>query len=149
MKITYKEGDVCQASEAIIAHGCNAQGVMGSGVAKFVREKWPAAYQKYNYKHQTLGLEMGEVVWYFDGTKYIANCITQDKFGYDSKLYCDYDAIRASLQRVYDYAKNLGLTAVAMPQIGAGRGGGDWNVIAAIIEEVFVDVEPVVYLFKE
>ncbi len=35
--ITYKQGDLMKASETYIAHGCNAQGVMGSGVAKAIR----------------------------------------------------------------------------------------------------------------
>jgi O-acetyl-ADP-ribose deacetylase (regulator of RNase III) len=37
-------------------------------------------------------------------------------------------------------------THVAMPQIGAGLGGGDWTVIAAIIESELTDVQPVVYI---
>ena len=32
-------------------------------------------------------------------------------------------------------AKRKGLTAVAMPRIGAGLGGGNWRIIEAMIEE--------------
>jgi hypothetical protein len=32
-----------------------------------------------------------------------------------------------------------------MPQIGAGLGGGDWQVIEAIIESEMTDIQPVVY----
>ena len=32
-----------------------------------------------------------------------------------------------------------------MPLIGAGLGGGDWNVISAIIQSECKDVTPVVY----
>ena len=31
--IQYKKGDLLSVTKGIIAHGCNAQGVMGSGVA--------------------------------------------------------------------------------------------------------------------
>ena len=34
MNIIYKQGDLLECSEQVIVHGCNAQGVMGSGVAK-------------------------------------------------------------------------------------------------------------------
>jgi O-acetyl-ADP-ribose deacetylase (regulator of RNase III) len=34
---------------------------------------------------------------------------------------------------------------VAMPKIGAGLAGGDWNVIEKIIEEECKGVQPVVY----
>lgn len=33
---------------AIIAHGCNAQGVWGSGIAKPFKEKYPKAFDEYN-----------------------------------------------------------------------------------------------------
>jgi len=36
-----------------------------------------------------------------------------------------------------------------MPKIGAGLAGGDWNVIAAIIEEEFTAVQPIVYWLEE
>lgn len=151
MEIIYRYGDVCDAEELIIAHGCNAQGVMGSGVALFIKNKWPDAYKVYNDAYKTNGLELGQVVYYispFDDVV-IANCITQDFYGYNGNMYVDYDAIRASLRDVNAFAEELGCKAVALPQIGAGRGGGDWNVITEIIESVFVNVQPVVYLYKE
>lgn len=33
MKIIYKQGDLLSCPERVILHGCNAQGVMGSGIA--------------------------------------------------------------------------------------------------------------------
>ena len=36
-----KFGNILDA-KGIIMHGCNAQGVMGSGLAKDIRERWPA-----------------------------------------------------------------------------------------------------------
>ena len=47
MKIEYRKGDLLKTEIPYIAHGCNAQGVMGSGVAKVIREKWPLAFQVY------------------------------------------------------------------------------------------------------
>lgn len=34
MKIDYRIGDMFKGGHKFIAHGCNAQGVMGSGVTK-------------------------------------------------------------------------------------------------------------------
>jgi O-acetyl-ADP-ribose deacetylase (regulator of RNase III) len=41
-----------------------------------------------------------------------------------------------------------GIDEIAMPQIGAGLGGGDWNVIAAIIESELKNVKPYVYVLE-
>ena len=47
MEIVYKEGNLLDAQTDVIAHQVNCQGVMGSGVAKQIRDKWPRVYDSY------------------------------------------------------------------------------------------------------
>lgn len=159
--ITYRSGDVTKAPEKIIAHGCNAQGVMGSGVAKAIKEAFPRAYSFYRTQYDLYGLKLGQVVWssitfntpyeiirkgapnYY---KLIANCITQENYGRDGKVYCSYDAIRECMKKINDVCIAQEIPSVAMPKIGAGLAGGDWQIISKIIEEEFSDsIEVVVY----
>ena len=44
MKI--KHGDILSVANGIIVHQVNAQGVMGSGLAKQIREKYPMAFDE-------------------------------------------------------------------------------------------------------
>lgn len=144
-EIIYKRGNLLNASEYIIAHGCNAMGVMGSGVAKGIKQKWPLAYKAYRDHYESRnGLFPGEVIWAPVQGKVIANCITQYKYGRDGRRYTEYEAIRACMQKIdkFEYDE-LGL---AMPLIGAGLGGGDWDIIAEIIQEEITHVDPVVYI---
>ena len=61
-KIKVKLGDICSVNSGIIVHGCNAQGVMGSGVAKAIRLKYPQVFEDYkNFKNQ-FGLELGDYI---------------------------------------------------------------------------------------
>jgi O-acetyl-ADP-ribose deacetylase (regulator of RNase III) len=39
----------------------------------------------------------------------------------------------------------MDISEIAMPRIGAGLGGGNWNVIEAIIESELTHVKPYVY----
>ena len=50
MKIEYRQGDLFQTDVRHIVHGCNAQGVMGKGVAKLVKDLI------FQYPFQTLEL---------------------------------------------------------------------------------------------
>jgi len=145
--ITYQDGNVLDAKEKIIVHGCNAKGVMGSGVAKAIRERWPGAYEAYRKQFEEKGLELGETIFYLTKeNKIIVNAITQKDFGSTGKRFVDYEAIKVALKEVDDMAKALNYE-IAMPQIGAGLGGGDWKKIETIIEETCS--QPVtVYLFK-
>lgn len=158
MQIQYKTGDLLTASEPVIVHGCNAQGVMGSGVAKLIRAKYPGAYDAYEARHKTRGLRLGEVIWADCSGHIVANAVTQEYYGRDGRRYADYDAIErafTSLNEValatHDYKGERTppppkITAIAMPLIGAGLAGGSWKTISEIIERCSRDFQPVVYL---
>ena len=45
--INYLTKDITTVDRGIIAHGCNCQGVMGSGVARFLRDKYPQIFPEY------------------------------------------------------------------------------------------------------
>ena len=74
------------------------------------------------------------------GTQYYYN-------SYNSKtVLADYDAIRKVMIILYDYCKQNNYR-LAIPKIGAGKALGDWNIIEAIIEDVFHDQEIIVFVF--
>lgn len=151
MEIKYVKCDLLEAPEKYILHGCNAQGVMGSGVAKLIREKWPSAYAAYKASEQHNGMRLGIVTYaeQEDG-KVIINGITQQFYGRTpGKVYVDYDAVREVVQAVnWLMFKEHGafeIPSVAMPKIGAGLGGGDWEMIEEIIQNNSMYFQPVVY----
>lgn len=144
MKIQYKTGNLIEADEYCLVHGCNAQGRMGSGVAKAIRAYYPAAYDAYRDEYDRNGLIVGDVIWALSNGKLIANGITQEFYGYDNNTYIDYDAINRVMENVHGTASELEFS-VALPLIGAGLGGGSWKKISEIIENIFTDVIPVVY----
>ncbi len=131
--LKYIHGNLLDTPNKIIFHGCNAQGVMGSGVAAAVRAKWPECYRKYNAYYNDFGLQLNDVVWYHGDTKSVANCITQQNYG--PGLQVDYKAVRASIRKVLDFASKNKIAVVAGPRIGAGLAGGDWKIISAILEK--------------
>lgn len=145
-KIEYVKGDLLETNIRHIIHGCNSHGVMQSGVAKVIREKYPRAYQDYNDTYNSYGLELGSIVVSVqsDG-KVIHNAITQKDYGRDSsRVYVSYWAIAEAFRKINQW----GIKEIAMPKIGAGLAKGDWNVIEAIIENTLIDTKPVVYVLE-
>ncbi len=149
MKIIYKQGNLLDCTESWILHGCNMQGKMNSGVAKAIREKYPSAYDVYMAGNMKLG-----VVTFAnqDDGKFVFNGITQEFYGKDGKQYVDYAAVKEVMQAIQWFAerpwhiKTDEFISLAMPTIGAGLGGGDWEVISTIIEEESKNFQPVVYM---
>lgn len=138
-------GDLLGVTEGILVHGCNAQGKMGSGVAKAIRARYPEAYRRYMEAYaDPRGLVLGRVVWakvQDDPLLAVANGITQEFYGnVPGVCHVSYAAIREVFRKVGDVARSRGL-AVHYPMIGAGLGGGDWDVIRPIIEEELAGVD--------
>lgn len=149
MITAYIKNDLFATELEYIAHGCNCQGVMGSGVAKIVKEKYPTAFDEYKNKcdrelqYGTYQNRLTGTVQYVpqpDG-KIIVNMFTQIKFGKTGK-YVSYDAIYECFRAIED---NIKIAKLAIPRIGAGLGGGQWNIISTIIESVTPNTEIYVY----
>jgi O-acetyl-ADP-ribose deacetylase (regulator of RNase III) len=157
MQIEYVKGDLFSTKITTIVHGCNAQGVMGSGVAKIIREKYPKAYDRYRKQYEQYNnLALGHVIAVPcgnrqddpDNFKIIVNAITQEFYGRDGIRYVSYDAVAESFEKINRFSEVYGITEIAMPQIGAGLGGGDWKVISAIIESELKSIKPYVYILE-
>ena len=146
MKIEYRQGNLFNTDILHIAHGCNAQGVMGSGVAKIVKEQYFDAYKFYAEQYDEHGLKLGDVQFVPANGKVIVNAITQNLYGKDGRRFVNYEAVAECMHTVNRVLMQSGEIHIAMPQIGAGLGGGDWQVIAHIIQSELTDVQPVVYV---
>lgn len=143
--INYIQGSLFDTQNDIIAHGVNCQGVMGSGVAYGIRQSYPKAYTEYLEKFDQDGWKLGQVqfVQTVSG-KTIANCATQYDYLPRNQCHADYAAIALAMTRVKEYAKNAGLS-IAIPKIGAGLAGGDWEKVEAILKDVFTDYDITIY----
>ena len=133
------KGSILDTDIVYIGHGVNCRNKMGSGVAKVLLDKYPEVKSEYhNFNNKILG-EVQEVL-----TKdiVILNMFTQEDFGYDGKLYLDYGSITKCFKRLKDFNIN----SIAIPKIGCGLAGGDWEVVKALINEATGnDVDVYVY----
>ena len=141
MKIQYITGDLFASNETRLVHGCNALGIMGGGCAKIIKDRFPKVFQEYRKIYEITGLKLGEIYPVEVDDKIIINAITQENFGTHQRQ-TDYDAVVSVFRKIEEQYPNQ---TVIMPRIGAGLGGGDWSVIADIIETACVTVQPVVY----
>lgn len=145
--IVYKQGDVLASDEKRIAHGVNCSGGFGSGIAKAIAERYPSIRESYLHRFNTRGWKLGEVqlIGVGDGTgREFANCATQQRYGKPADgPFVSYPAIR---QVIRDLASSSWSGGWAMPKIGAGLAGGNWDIIAKIIEEETPNIEVRVYV---
>lgn len=132
------EGDILQIDRGIIVHGCNAQKVMGSGIALQIKEQFPSVYMAYL---QMPMMQLGQISWcYITNNKIFVNLISQNLYGRDkSTRYVNYEAIAEGFERITERFSHLLQLPICFPAIGAGLGGGDWEIIKTIIDRTVPD----------
>lgn len=116
--IEYRSGDVTMFP--VFGHGCNTMGVMGAGVAKLVRTRYPKTFKDYARRcADSPGMAPGEVHWFDEGGHSIANLMTQRFTGACAQL----PYIRTALTSALRAASQRGFRELAIPWIGCGIGG--------------------------
>lgn len=153
--LKYKIGDLIEAARTgevmAIAHCCNCQVNMGSGIAPQIRIAFPWAWEAdqetIKGDPKKLGtFSLGDPFdrGYDDGPM-VYNLYGQ--FGYGKRKYggrdLNYDALYDALKGMaedlqnYDRGDHESFT-VGLPMLGAGLAGGDWEIIEVMIEKTLV-----------
>ena len=114
------------------AHGCNCAGAMGKGIAVQFKQKFPQMYKQYKLLCDKGEFNLGDVFAYNYGNGYVYNLGTQASWRTKATL----TAIEKSLEKMLDAAALHGITKIALPKIGAGLGGLQWQYVKAVIENV-------------
>lgn len=140
------EGDLLDTPFQIIAHQVNCLGVMGAGLAKNLRQKYPELYTVYNeycklndYDSDLLG---NSLLYDAPDGKIVVNLFGQYNYGKDRR-YTDYDAlekaVKDAIRTIYcDAMKEDGIQfCIAIPYgLGCGLAGGDWEIVKKILEDI-------------
>ncbi|MBU8727087.1 MULTISPECIES: macro domain-containing protein [Bacillus] len=144
------DGNILEASEDIICHQVNCKGVMGAGLAKQIKSKYPNVYKEYKQlcTEQVDDLLSSVQLISTNDRKTIANLFAQTGYG-RKRMQTDYDALRSCLQSLKDTVTHSNQTSIAIPYgIGCGLAGGDWTIVEEMIEDVLGDCEVTVYQFR-
>lgn len=121
------------AGHDIIIHGCNAIGAFGSGFAGMLAKDYPAARATYIDHHDKNGLSLGDIIWHTESSGLtIAHAITQLNVGTEERRV-DYEALYSTLERVLRVCVEYGYTDLALPAIGCGLAGGDFEIFKRML----------------
>lgn len=140
-----KNGDVFTTTATYIGHGVNCRGVMGAGIAKTIRERFPQVYNEYKWVcNSALGLAPGSYFVYPENGKLIVNLATQANPGPDATYEWVFTSLLRFSQAAVSKIKKNG-NKVAIPELGCGIGGLEWPVVKKIIEAVEAAVPEIEY----
>lgn len=139
IKLIYS--DLLTSDADIIAHQVNCLGLMGTGLALQIRNKYPRVFERYrmfckqNNFSRTL---LGKVQVIETNGKFIANVFAQYSVS-RNLVMTNYSALRTAMQGLHDVAKKRNLSIAVPYNLGCGNAGGNWHTVLSILQKIFND----------
>lgn len=131
--LTIKRGDIWTTQARAIGHGVNVDGVMGAGIAKQFRDRFPAMYEEYREMCHNDQLLPGQVFPFqvrATPPQFIYNIASQDRPGPTAQL----EWLQQGVAQALEHAAANGIDTIALPMIGAGIGGLDAQDVIQVLK---------------
>lgn len=141
MTIKLTQGDLLMQDDVdAIVNTVNCVGVMGKGIALQFKNKWPANFSDYSSACKAGHVRPGHMMVHDSGglvkPNFIINFPTKDHWRGDSTIAF----IRDGLVDLVAQVRKLGIRSIAIPPLGCGNGGLDWEEVKPLIVAAFADV---------
>ena len=143
-------GNLFESNAEAIVNTVNTVGVMGKGVALQFKERYPTNFLLYESACKRGEVQIGKMFITSTGglinPKWIINFPTKRHWKHKSS----YGFIETGLNDLIGQIEHLNIQSIAIPPLGAGHGGLDWekvrNIIQAKLEHLNIEIivyEPV------
>jgi O-acetyl-ADP-ribose deacetylase (regulator of RNase III) len=133
--IKLKRDNLLLSDAEALVNTVNAVGVMGKGVALQFRERFASNYQIYRIACEKGEVHLGKMLvtetGFLSGTKYIINFPTKQHWKGKSKI----EFIEAGLNDLLRVIQENNIKSIAIPPLGCGNGGLNWNEVKPLIEK--------------
>ena len=136
MSVRYTSDDIFTSKAEVIANPVNCVGVSGAGLARQFARRYPENDRLYREACDERRIRPGRGLITETGRerpRYIVNFPTKRHWREKSRI----EDIRLGLRNLRQQLLRRGIASVALPALGAGLGGLDWNDVKALIENEF------------
>lgn len=149
MGVVYVSGDILEATTEAVINPVNCVGVMGAGLAKQFRNKYPNMYRCYKDFCDHDVLVPGRLHIFdrevFSPPFFIVNFPTKKDWRNPSRL----EYIEAGLATLVRTLRRLKVKSISIPKLGCGLGGLDWHDVNSLIKGYLSDVGVKVMVYGE
>ena len=142
--IEFVHGDIFATPVDIRVNTVNCVGVMGAGVALAFKQHYPEMFKEYQRDCKDGLIRPGKLhVWRSLSDDWVVNFPTKRDWREPSR----YEDISDGLDALREYLNTLGPVSVAVPALGCGNGGLDWDRVSKMIEDKLSDVDAHIRVF--
>ena len=132
--IQFLQGNLLDAPVEAVVNTVNTVGVMGKGIALMFKESFPGNFRAYEAACKRKEVQIGQMFVTenpaFQEPRWIINFPTKQHWRQPSKLEWVIEGLK-DLRRVVEENR---IRSIALPPLGCGNGGLDWNDVRLEIE---------------
>ena len=146
--ITFTTGNLLDAKAEALVNTVNTVGVMGKGIALMFKEAFPDNFASYEAACKRKEVVVGRMLVTkrenLIGPKWIINFPTKKHWRHPSKI----EWIVEGLEDLKQVIRDNGIRSIALPPLGSGNGGLDWNDVRPRIQAALgalTDVDVIIY----
>lgn len=146
--LTFTQGNLLEARAEALVNTVNTVGVMGKGIALMFKERFAENFRRYAAACKAGEVRTGKMfvteVRELDGPRWIVNFPTKQHWRCDSRI----EWITEGLQDLRRFLIENKVKSIAIPPLGAGNGGLDWDDVRPQIEKALVDLDTEIIVFE-
>ena len=144
--INYVSGNLLDDDADALVNTVNCVGVMGKGIALAFKKKFPANYTAYKAACAAGNVSPGslfsfrEISGLYDlPSQHILNVATKKHWRQPSKL----EYVEDGIAKIADYLSKGEVRSIAIPPLGCGNGGLDWDVVGPKLVDALVKFQDI------
>lgn len=143
LMLKYCQGDIFVSEAEAVVNTVNCVGVMGRGIALQSKKCFPENFKFYQAACKRGEVVPGEMLVFPLGRllnpRYVINFPTKKHWRQPSRM----EYIVSGLQDLLRVIKDLGIKTIAVPPLGCGLGGLDWETVRSKMEDAFASLPEV------
>lgn len=128
--ISYVHGNLFESPAQTLVNTVNTVGVMGKGIAKEFKRRYPEMFKRYREFCKNGELSTGKLYLYRTPNKWVLNFPTKQHWRSPSRI----EWIEQGLKKFVDSYDSQGVTSISFPQLGCGNGGLRWEDVRPLME---------------
>ena len=142
--IEFRHDDLLEADSEALVNAVNTVGVMGKGIALQFKKRFLEDFKAYARACKSGEVEVGRMFTVcldkLTNPQFIVNFPTKKHWREKSRV----EYVRDGLEDLFRELERLGVDSIAVPPLGCGNGGLDWEVeVRPLVEEAFAPVPEV------
>lgn len=138
--LNFTTGNLLEARAQVLVNTVNTVGVMGKGIALMFKDRFDDNYRQYTAACKAHEVRTGYMFITqpseLDGPRWIVNFPTKQHWRSPSKL----EWVTEGLQDLRKFLIDNKVKSIAIPPLGAGNGGLDWETVKLEIERALGDL---------